>query len=170
MKTAKYFDRSRRRAAAYIVVMGTAMTAMVVGLAALMAVRVQHRAGESTKERIEARAYALSAIEMGFYIIRTEPNWREEFGTGTWSAEQPIGNGLYYLFATVDNSDGDEDPANDPAVLTGVGVCGRARHALEVKVVPLSGGMAVEEGSWKQVSIPVGIDDLSPTKPDIPMD
>ena len=142
----------QRRGSMYVVVLGTAMIATVIGLSALYLVRIERRAAQGANEQVEARGYAQSAIEIGFLMIRADPAWRDNLGSGYWAAKQPIGNGAYVLLAAVID-DGDGQPDNDPVVLTGIGVSGRARHGMQVTIVSQSGGMIVSPGTWKQVPV-----------------
>ncbi|MCP4250373.1 MAG: hypothetical protein GY778_25295 [bacterium] len=145
----------RRRGSMYVVVLGTAMMVTIIGLSALYVVRVEHRSGQGSNDRLEAQLYARSGIERGFLMIRTDPDWRNTLGSGSWAAEQPIGNGSYTLVALI-TDDGDGLPDNDPVVLTATGISGRASHATQVTVVPQNGGMVVSPGSWQQGTVTKG--------------
>ena len=103
--------------------MGTAMIVTIIGLSALMAVRIQRRGAEGSNDLGAARFYAQAAIEHGFAKINQDPDWRTNFGSGFWLTNQQIHGGTYSLDATFID-DGDGKPENDDVVLTGTGVHG----------------------------------------------
>ncbi len=112
--------------------MGTAMVVMIIGLSALMAVRIERRGAEGSNDLAAARFYAQSAIEIGFAHINEDPNWRTTYANGVWKADQPIGTGTYTLQG-IDPIDGDlSNNETDPLVLTGTGVSGQATHKMQV--------------------------------------
>lgn len=121
-----------RRGSVYIVVLGTALVVTVIGLSALLAVRVQRQGAQGEDDLAEAAFYAQSAVEMSLFRIQQTPKWRQSFPDGVWAAGQPIGDGTWSLEVT-DPDDG--DLANSPAdsiVMTGIGEKGQARHMVEV--------------------------------------
>ncbi len=142
--------RCRRRGMTYILILGVATMVTVIGLSALTVTRIEWRASVRASEAGAARFYARSAVELGFLSIRDDPAWRTGLGSGWWLLDQPIGDGTMSLDAAI-VVDGDEDPDNDVLVLTGIGVCGEARHKMQVTVVPDSGGMVIAPSSWQQV-------------------
>lgn len=142
--------RCRRRGMTYILILGVAMMVTIIGLSALTVARVQRRTSARANESGAARFYARSAIELGFLSIRDDPAWRTSLGSGWWLLDQPIGDGTMSLDVNIVD-DGDEKSNNDVAVLIGIGVCGEARHKMQVTVVPESGGMVIAPSSWKQV-------------------
>ena len=125
----------RRRGMMYAAVLGCAMLVTVIGLSALMALRVERRFAEGTADFAQARLYARSAVEMGFDRITRHSNWRQNYPSGVWEADQPIGTGTYTLEG-VDPVDNDLRYLNaDPVMLTGTGVEGNARYKLQVTLV-----------------------------------
>lgn len=96
--------------------------------------------------------------------MRMGPAWRDNPGCGVWAAKQPIGNGTYTLLAAI-TDDGDGQADNDPVVLTGIGVSGRARHGMQVTIVPQNGGMVISPGSWEQVTVDDKVLVLDPPAP-----
>ena len=156
--------KRRRRGSMYVVVLGTATLATILGLSALYAVRIERRGAQAANERLEAQLYAQAAIEMGFLMIRQNADWRTTLGNRYWAAKQPIGNGTYTLLAAI-TEDGDGNADNDPVVLTGTGFSGQAAHAMQVTVVPENGGMIVSPGSWQQVPVDPGVLDIDPLPP-----
>ena len=142
----------RRRGVAYVFFLGIAMFVTIIGLSALTVVRIQRRDANNANDLSAARLYAQSAIELGFATLHLDPAWRDNLGSGTWYSDAPIGTGALNLEVSI-TDDGDEHVGNDPLLLTGTGVCGQARHIIEVTLVALSdnGGLVVSPGSWKQV-------------------
>jgi hypothetical protein len=110
----------------YVAVLMTATIVAVIGISALTITRVELRSGEGTKDMIEARFYAQSAVEMGAFSINDDPTWRTTYSNDTWVAEQPIGNGTY-TWKLVDEQDADlgNDPSQ-PVRLYGKGTAGDA--------------------------------------------
>jgi hypothetical protein len=134
----------------YILILGVAMMVTIIGLSALTVARVQRRASARANESGAARFYARSAIELGFLMIREDSDWRQNLGSGRWLDHMPIGDGTMSLDVNIVD-DGDEESNNDVAVLIGIGVCGEARHKMQVTAVPESGGMVIAPSSWQQV-------------------
>ncbi|MBU0719303.1 MAG: hypothetical protein KJ749_13725 [Planctomycetes bacterium] len=125
----------RRRGSMYVMVLGCTMLVTVIGLSALALTRVERRTAEGTGSLIQARLYAMSAIEIGLHRIQNDVDWRTTYPNGVWETDQPIGTGTYTLMGT--DSDGlplDNDEM-DPLVLTGIGIQGEAVYSLQVTLV-----------------------------------
>ena len=120
----------------YIAVLGATAMVTVIGLTALTAVRIEARSLHGGGDAMEAALYAQSAIEMGRYKIRSDPNWRTNFLNGIWEDNRPIGNGRYTLEG-IDPIDGFlAGILTHPVLLKGTGIKGDARYKLEVKLQP----------------------------------
>ncbi len=141
--------RHHRRGSSYVLFMGTAMLVMIIGLSALMAVRIERRGAEGSNDLAAARFYAQSAIEHGFAMINQDADWRTNLGSGFWVTNQEIHAGTYSLEATFID-DGDGKPENDDVVLTGRGVHGPASHRTQVMLIAQSGEVALSPGSWQR--------------------
>jgi cytoskeletal protein CcmA (bactofilin family) len=125
----------RRRGSIYVVVLGCAMAITVIGLSALLTLRVERRFAEGTSDFAQARLHAYSAIEDGLFRIHSDPGWRTTYPNGIWKSGAPIGSGIYTLIGE-DLLDSDlSDSDTDSLVLTGVGIQGDARYKLEVTLV-----------------------------------
>ncbi len=140
--------RSRHhRGSIYVALLCAALIVSVIGLSALSAVRVRRIGAEGTNDLAAARFCAQSAIEMGFHWIDDDPGWRDKWPNGAWAANVPIGDGTF----TLEGTDPDGLPLNnstyDPLVLTGTGVKGAARYKLQVKLLPVGGGLTCLEVS-----------------------
>jgi len=142
---------TRRRGAAYVFFLGTAMLVMAIGLSAIVVMRIRLRADRALDNAVNARIYAQAAIEYGISRIAVTRNWRISFGSGTWLTDKAIGDGLMSLTSAT-LSDGDTKLSNNPIVFTGTGKCGDAVHKIEVKLEAVAdeGGMVVTSGTWKR--------------------
>ncbi len=132
---------ARRRATAYLAVVGTSVVVALIGLAALTTVRIEARSLQGGGDLMEAMHYAQSAIEMGRYKIRNDPNWRTNLTNGTWIHEKPIGSGLYSLEG-LDPIDGIiANILDHPLTLIGTGIKGDARYKLQVRLQSKGGAL-----------------------------
>ena len=147
--TASRKHRYRRRGSSYVFFMGTAMIVTIIGLSALMAVRIQRRGAEGSNDLAAARFYAQSAIEHGFAMINEKPDWRTDLGSGFWFTNRDIHGGTYSLEATFID-DGDGKPENDDVLLTGTGVHGLASHKTQVMLNAQGSEVALSPGSWQR--------------------
>ncbi len=142
----------RRRGIVYILVMGSSLTVMVIGLAALMAVRVERRAIQTGSDFMLARAYAHSAIEMGFYWMRSDTAWRTNRPTtGAWVTNQIIGDGTFTLVVTDPEDDDISLAPNNFVVLTATALKGDAKYILQMKLQDVNGLITEVPGSWTQI-------------------
>lgn len=124
-------------------VLASSLLVTILGLGSLAAVRVQMRSTRLTRDCAEARACALSAIELGLLQIKQNPSWRTAWPNGTWLDNKPLGAGSFTLQGT-DPEDGVlSDSAYEPVVLTAIGVRGTARHKAQVTLVPVVKPLAV---------------------------
>ena len=129
-----HVPRVRHRGSAYVLVLSASLLVAVIGISALMAARIQHRAAAGTDDLAEARIYARSALEIALHHINNDPTWRTTYGNSNWPKNQPIGNGTYTIEA-VDPADGDVTTGNlDPIELTGIGVRGMATQKIRVRL------------------------------------
>ncbi len=91
-------------------VLGMAMVVTVIGLSALTAARVEHRAAREGEAAVKADFHAQSAIEVVLFRLSTDPNWRTSYSNDTWTSEETDGDHVF-CFKLVDEEDG--DLAND---------------------------------------------------------
>jgi len=151
------FDkRHHRRGSMYVVVLGASTAIAVIGLAALTSLRINRHSMELTSDFADARLYARSAIEIGMFRIKEDPNWRTTYPLlpdDVWELDQPIGSGTYTLKG-VDPDDADfTNNDTDPLVLTGIGMQGEARCMLQVTLVAKTAPL-----SCLEVSLQAGAD------------
>ena len=131
----KHLVWQRRRGSIYLAVLGYASLLTIIGLSALLVLRVQRRAAEGEIDLVQARMHARSAIEKGLWMIENDPVWRTNLSNGNWAADQPIATGTYTLEG-IDPNDGNlTNSPVDPLVLTGTGLSGAARHKTQVTLV-----------------------------------
>jgi len=135
----RYAIRDKRFAeggSVYIIVLSVSMMVTIIGLASLFAVRVQRRSAEITKDCVEARLCAQSAIELGLLYVQ-DPNWRTTWPNSTWLSNQSLGSGSFSLEG-IDPTDGDlANSQYNPLVLTGLGTKGIACHKTQVMLTPV---------------------------------
>ena len=125
---------NNRRGSVYILILSASMLVAIIGISALTAARIQHRAAAGTDDLAAARVYARSALEIAVHNISQDPNWRTTYGNTNWPKNQPIGNGVYTIEA-LDPEDGDiTTGALDPVELTGVGTMGLATQKIRVRL------------------------------------
>lgn len=143
----------RRRASMYVMVLGTSLAVSIIGLSALMVVRLERRWAEGSNDFLQARFLAQSAVEMGLFLIDDRADWRNTYPSGVWISDQPCGKGTYTLEG-LDPNDGDlSNNDTDPVVLIGTGEQGQARYRLQVTLSPESTPL-----SCLEISLQVGTD------------
>ena len=127
--------KMKQRGSTYIMALASSMIVTAIGLASLLAIRVQRRTVDMVNDSAEARLCAQSALELGLLYVKDQ-NWRSTWSNGTWLSNQPLGNGRFNLEG-IDPRDGDlDDSQYDPLVLTGVGMKGTAVHKAQITLVP----------------------------------
>lgn len=157
----------RRTAAMYIMVLGTSLAVMTIGLGALHLARLVRRDTAQGQDFLEARNYARSAVEIGLNLVRYTNNWRATLPQGAWRVAQPLGRGTYSL-GVVDAVDGNfANNQDDPITMTGTGAVGLVTYTLSVSVAPygprgmsclasaLHGGAGVSNSSTLTANAPV---------------
>ncbi|MBM4025372.1 MAG: hypothetical protein FJ280_08185, partial [Planctomycetes bacterium] len=129
----------------YLHVLASSLLITILGLGSLAAVRLQMRSTRLARDCAEARACAVSALELGLLHVQQNPDWRTTQPNGVWLADKPLGAGRLTLAGT-DPVDGVlSDSAYDPLVLTGTGSRGIARHKVQVTLTPVIKPLAVLE-------------------------
>ena len=76
--------RRHPRGSAYLAVLGASTIVMIIGLAALMAVRVEQQISTDADEAVQARFNARSSIEAALFFTDAVPTWRDIFPNDTW--------------------------------------------------------------------------------------
>jgi hypothetical protein len=121
----------------YVAVLGTALVASTLALAALALQRVQNRQLALDGDVRQAQLNAEAAIELGLLTIRNDDNWRTTYGDedGAWFTRS-TGNGSCSLEVTDPIDDNLEDSTDEPFVLLGIGTSGDAEQRVELYVDP----------------------------------
>ncbi len=126
---------ARNRGSIYLFVLASSLLITILGLGSLAFVRIQMRSIRLVREGAEARACAVSAIELGRLQIKQDSSWRTTLPNGTWFDNKALGAGRFTLEGR-DPTDGVlSDSAYEPLVLTGTGTRGAARHKAQVTLV-----------------------------------
>jgi hypothetical protein len=129
--------RRRYGGSVYLYVLASSLLVTILGLGSLAAVRIQMRSTRLARDSAEARACAVSAIELGLLQIKQNSSWRTTYPNGTWLDNKELGAGRFTLQGT-DPVDGVlSDSAYEPLLLTGIGTQGSARHKTQVTLVPI---------------------------------
>ncbi len=84
-----------RRGATYALVLGTSLLVATISMGSLMAVRSQAETARLLGEATAAANLALSGVSYARLKIKADPEWRTTYASGTWSAEQPLGGGVF---------------------------------------------------------------------------
>jgi cytoskeletal protein CcmA (bactofilin family) len=127
----------------YLHVLVCSLLITIIGLASLAAVRLEMQTARLTRDGAEARACAVSAIELGLLYVKQDSNWRTTRPNGVWVQDQPLGAGRVTLEGIDPKDNLLGNSVYEPLVLTGIGTKGLARHKAQVTLVavvkPLEG-------------------------------
>lgn len=121
----------------YLYVLATSLLISIIGLGSLTAVRIQMRSSRLMRDYAEARACAISAVDLGWLYVRQDPNWRDTRPNGTWVQDQALGLGRFTLQGVDPGDNVLSDSQYEPLVLTGIGTKGTTRHKVEVTLAPV---------------------------------
>lgn len=132
-----------RTGSVYLVVLGAAMIVAVLGVSALMAVRVHRRVAEASGEVLRARFAAESIIDLAAFRIASDPNWRSAYTHDEWTPTEALGGDIGFQFKLVDERDGDlADDPSQPVRLYGRAAAGDAVRIYSVLLTPDGGPLA----------------------------
>lgn len=127
------------------------MCVATIGLAAMMAVRVERRGASESADLTAARFLALSAIEKGFQTISDNSSYRDKYGANSVWFGGVLERGKFSLSVS-DPDDGSIIASpNNSLVFTGTGEQGKATYSLQVTVTTSMGGYEIQNGTWQQV-------------------
>jgi hypothetical protein len=128
--------RATRTGAAYVLVLSIATLVSVMGVSALIAVRVQLRSSEMSGHAQEATTCAQSGIELARLWISQDPAWRANRASGDWATGLPVsGTGTVTVNVSDDDGSLSNDPL-DPVRITATGYSRGARRMLRVTLAP----------------------------------
>lgn len=100
--------QGRRRGSAFVLVIAVTSIVGIIGMAGLMAVRVQHRGVRGRADATQAQALADAALQLIHLRIADDDGWRDDHEHDKWSSPEAIGTGTF-IYKFVDESDGDLD-------------------------------------------------------------
>ena len=119
-----------RGGSTYVMTLGVAATATIIGLASVAVSRVNARGVTRSNDWAEAQLLAFTAAEHALTQIDRSSDWRNEFDGVTTS--ESFGNGTF-RWRVVDESDGDlTDSGFDPAVVIATGLVNDANYSVSL--------------------------------------
>ena len=126
----------RRRASIYVLILGTSMIVVTIGLSAILVSRINLQGRTRANDWIAAGDLAFSAVEYGLAMIGTEPEWRTVYTHKLETPELPLGQGTFrwMMEDQVDGDLGNED--TDPVRLYGIGRVGDTCRVYSVLLQP----------------------------------
>lgn len=128
-------SRVRQRGSVYILVLGVSLLVTVLGVGALMAVRVERDRATLDADAQQARRLAESAIDLALLEINNDPAWRTTHTDDVWVGEQSFAGGA--IDWKLDDADGDlADDDTERIKLIGAGRLGDARQRVGVTLEP----------------------------------
>jgi hypothetical protein len=134
----------RRRGGMYLAVLMTATIVAIIGMSALAATRAQLRSAAGGNNVTAARFGAQSAIETGFFAIRSDAAWRTRYTHDTWAPEQTLGE-VAFSWKLVDEQNADlAANAEGRVYLYGKGMVGSAVRIYSVLLEPAY----LDESNW----------------------
>lgn len=86
---------TRRRASAYIAVLGVSMIVAMAGISAVLVSRVQRRSSMERNDIAQARLLAQSGMEYGLRLISNIPSWRSMIPEDQWIGNFELGDGTF---------------------------------------------------------------------------
>lgn len=110
---------ARQHGSVYITVLAAATITAILGLSALLVVRIERRSVEMVTHAQQARVMAHGAIEYAVLRLNTDmSDWRTSLTNDTWTSPVTVGDATI-RFKVADESDGDlANNTSDPATLT----------------------------------------------------
>ena len=154
-RTTRSRRRTLRRGGMYVAVLGVAMLVTLIGLSALLAVRVDQRTTGLLENAVKVDFQAQAAVDRAIFRLNNLANWRTAYTTDTWTAGQTF-DGVTTSFKLVDEIDGNlADDANEPVRVYGRATVGDALRVYSLCVGPrvirnllANGDMEAGTASW----------------------
>ncbi len=132
----------RRRGSVYVLVLVVSMIVTVIGLSAIMVLRIQRRSFEGHNDATVAKNYAQSAIDIAMLQIMLDTNWRQTYTHNTWVADQAIDRGTF-KWKLVDAVDTDlNNNTIDPTNLVVWGMVGQTAQKVSVRLEPIGSALS----------------------------
>lgn len=135
--------QNKRRGSIYIMTLGSSLIVAVLGLAALKSVSVHRKETQIVADSLQAQLNARTGLDVALLRIANNSNWRTQFQTGAWSAEQSAVDGSFQLTADdpVDGNLLDDDM--DAVIITSTGRKGDATQKLQFELEPARLGLSI---------------------------
>ncbi|HEV2687912.1 MAG TPA: hypothetical protein VGV35_05135, partial [Bryobacteraceae bacterium] len=89
MKTRKGF----RRGGVYVLVLGSSMLVMLIGLATIAMTQANARSGAQSGDIVEASALAESAVELALMKFNKDSTWQTDYPVGVATTPTSLGHG-----------------------------------------------------------------------------
>jgi hypothetical protein len=130
---------ARQRGSVLVLVLAVASLVGIIGLSALLAVRLQHRNLQLRHEALQAQRLADAGLQWVHLRLSDDDDWRNTYTHDVWTADQNMAGGRV-RFRLADEGadlDGDlSDDETDPARLTVRAAVGRAVRLVSLRLDP----------------------------------
>ncbi len=135
-RTTRSRRRTLRRGGIYVAVLGVAMLVTLIGLSALLSVRVDQRTTGLIENAVKVDFQAQAAVDRAIFRLNNLANWRTAYTNDTWTAGQTF-DGVTTSFKLVDEIDGNlANDANQPVRVYGRATAGDAMRMCSLCVEP----------------------------------
>ncbi|MBB6429260.1 hypothetical protein [Algisphaera agarilytica] len=109
---------ARQRGSALVLVLAVSSIVGVIGLSALMAVRLQNTDIETRADAVQAQQFADSMLRVIHTRLTNNSSWRTTHTHDTWTSNEVIAQGGFMRYVIRDEGDSDlADADTDPARL-----------------------------------------------------
>lgn len=126
--------RARQRGSVLVLVLGVTSIVGVIGLSALLAVRLQHADVRDRADAVAAQHLADGALQLVHTRLNQDSAWRTNHTHDTWTDAEVIGKDSFLRYKLIDQEDTDlADNTEDPLRLLI-----RVKHGDAVRLVSQS--------------------------------
>ena len=120
----------------YLTVLTASMIVVVLGVSALLAVRLQQQVAQTANRAVSARVHARSAIELALTRLHDDPDWRHTYEHATWNSAGTLGETTLH-FKLEDTADTNlADNPDNRAWLYGRARIGQVQRLARVMLQP----------------------------------
>ncbi len=126
----------RARGSVYVLVLGVTAIVGIIGMSALLAVRLEHRGVAGRADAAQAQQLANAALQIVHARLAADPGWRNAHTSGQWSAYENIDGIGRFRFKLADEDDADPSNHEAPVRLTAQAQVGRATRLVSVALQP----------------------------------
>lgn len=127
---------ARIRGGIYLAVLGLALMLAALAITVLLGARNRSKSAALNDDVLAARRDALSAIELGRFVLLNESTWRTARSVGPWFNRQSFSGGALSLAAS-SPSGSFTTSAIEPVTFTGTGEHGSARQKIQATFIPI---------------------------------